>query len=184
MGTSLQLLLWEAIARKLVCTRFVPKLCPRISSKSGVLRGPTPLYPQFQLPLAPLRLKLTQQAESRLEVAGLEFLARFLEIESRKRPDNIDALAELGHALTRLGRVAEGLEVDRRLVRLAPENSTVHYNLACSLCLLERPDEALDALERSVELGYDDASHLLADEDLSNLRDEPRFIEVIRKLSA
>ena len=131
-----------------------------------------------------MRLSLSQSAESRLEEAGLEFLATFLGVETRRHPRNLEALAELGHALTRLGRIREGLEVDRRLVRLAPDNSTVHYNLACSLCLLDRPVEALDALERSVELGYDDASHLLADEDLSILRDDPRFLDVIRQLSA
>lgn len=130
-----------------------------------------------------MRLSLTQSSERRLEEAGLEFLAQFLGIESRRHPKNLEALAELGHALTRLGRIGEGLEVDRRLVRLAPDNSTVHYNLACSLCLLDRPLEALDALERSVELGYDDAGHLLADEDLQILREDPRFRAVIRKLS-
>jgi tetratricopeptide (TPR) repeat protein len=119
-----------------------------------------------------------------MDLAGLEFLARFLQIECRRHPRNVEALAELGHALTRLGRIGEGLEVDRRLVRLAPDNSTVHYNLACSLSLLGRSDEALDALERSVELGYSDAEHLLADEDLERLHDEPRFLEVVRKLRA
>ena len=130
-----------------------------------------------------LQLSLSQSAESRLEESGLEFLVSFLEVESRRHPQNLEALAELGHALTRLGRIREGLEVDRRLVRLAPENSTVHYNLACSLCLLDRPVEALDALERSVELGYDDAGHLLDDQDLQILREDPRFLAVIRLLS-
>ena len=131
-----------------------------------------------------MRLHLSERARTRLDKAGLEFLAELLGVEVDRHPKNLEALAELGHALTRLGRVCEGLEVDRRLVRLAPDNSTVHYNLACSLALLERPDESLDALEQAVELGYDDADHLVADEDLTMLRDEVRFRSIVRRLRA
>jgi tetratricopeptide (TPR) repeat protein len=131
-----------------------------------------------------VRLHLSERARTRLARTGLEFLAELLGTEVRRHPDNLEALAELGHALTRLGRVAEGLEVDRRLVRLAPGNSTVHYNLACSLALLERPEESLDALERAIELGYDDAEHLLADDDLAVLRDEERFRSLVQRLRA
>ncbi len=127
-------------------------------------------------------MRLSDRARSRLNDCGLEFLASFLDIEVRRNPRNLDALAELGHALTRLGRHEEGLTVDRRLVRLAPDNSTVHYNLACSLALLGRAGDAVGALQRAVELGYDDAEHLIADEDLADLREEPRFREIVRRL--
>lgn len=120
----------------------------------------------------------------RLDRLGLEFQARFHEIALRHRGDDPEILAELGHALTRLGRYREGLEVDHRLVRCEPENPTVHYNLACSLCLCGQRAEALDALERSVELGYDDAAHLVADDDLAALRDEPRFAALVERLRA
>ncbi len=114
--------------------------------------------------------------------AGLEFEARFYGAVVERSPSNTEALAELGHILTRLERFQEGLEIDRRLVQLVPENETVHYNLACSLCLCERPEEALSALETAVMLGYDDAAHLLADDDLQSLRDKPRFQELVRRL--
>lgn len=127
-------------------------------------------------------MRLSERARTRLHDCGLQFLASFLAVETGRNPHNVEALAELGHALTRLGRFEEGLEVDRRLVELAPDNSTVHYNLACSLALLNRPHEALDALERASELGYDDAEHLVADDDLVNLRGEPRFEELVRRL--
>ncbi len=127
-------------------------------------------------------MRLSERARERLSLTGLQFLADFLEVEARRNPRNIEALAELGHALTRLGRHEEGLAVDHRLVQLAPENSTVHYNLACSLSLLGRPNEAIQALERAVELGYDDAEHLLRDEDLASLRGESRFNDVVRRL--
>jgi hypothetical protein len=48
-------------------------------------------------------------------------------------PLHREALEMLGHALTRRGRHAEALEVDRRLVAMEPENAYVRYNYACSL---------------------------------------------------
>lgn len=127
-------------------------------------------------------LDLPAPLATRLERRGDEFLAEFLAVEVRRNPRNVDALAELGQAYSRLGRLEEGLSVDRQLVRLVPENPTAHYNLACSLALLGRPDEALDALERAVELGYDDAEFLQEDDDLASLRGEERFRRLVRRL--
>lgn len=118
------------------------------------------------------------------EKAGLAFLAEFLEIALHHRPENVEALAELGHVYTRLGRLAEGLAVDRRLVHLIPENPTVHYNLACSLALCGEREAALDALEQAIGLGYADPAFLLQDRDLESLRAEPRFDALVRKLRA
>lgn len=119
-----------------------------------------------------------------LDRIGLEFLADFLEIEVARRPGNLGAWTDLGHLCTRLGRHARALEVDSEVVRLNPEDETAHYNLACSLALLGRIDAALLELERAVELGYGDADHLEADEDLAALRGDARFVELVRRLRA
>ena len=113
---------------------------------------------------------------------GLTFLSDFLLIAVRHHPDNVEALAELGHVHTRLGRFDQGLEVDRRLVRLVPDNPTVHYNLACSLALAGRPTDALDSLETAVGLGYSDAGFLLEDADLTSLRSERRFTDLLKRI--
>ena len=60
-----------------------------------------------------------------------------------------------------------------------PENPTARYNLACSLALLDRKDEALAALTQAIELGYDDADHLAADEDFHLLREDERFLQLL-----
>ena len=120
--------------------------------------------------------------KQRLETVGLEFLAAFLHKETSRNPGNLQALAELAHVLTRMGRIEDGLSADRRLVELAPNSPTVHYNLACSLCLLGRSDPAIDALERAVELGYDDLEHLVGDTDLESLHRDTRFQSLIESL--
>jgi len=127
-------------------------------------------------------LELDPATASRLDRLGTEFLADFLGRAHAHHPDDLEVLSELATLLTRLGRHAEGLALDERLVALAPADPTVHYNLACSLALCDRPETALDMLERAVELGYADLEHLLDDEDLARLRSEERFRTLVERL--
>jgi tetratricopeptide (TPR) repeat protein len=93
----------------------------------------------------------------------------------RLDPKRIDAMMMLGHALTRSGQHKQALAVDQKLAALCPDDPNVHYNLACSLSNLDRVDESLAALEKSLELGYRDFSFMLSDPDLENTRKDPRF---------
>lgn len=129
-----------------------------------------------------MELTLTPAQESQLDRLGLEFLAEFLETALQGRPEDPEVLGELGHVYTRLGRLEEGLDADRRLVRVAPDNATAHYNLACSLALLGRDDEALDELEQAIDHGYQDAAFLARDDDLESLRGTRRFEELLERL--
>ena len=61
----------------------------------------------------------------------------------------IHVIEILGGLYTRQGRIADGLKMDRKLVRLEPDNPTAHYNLACSLALTSDSDGALTALEEA-----------------------------------
>src|SRR5688572_29844621 len=80
----------------------------------------------------------------------LEFYDRILE----RFPNYVDVLRVQGNNLTLKGRFAEGLQIDKRLVRLRPEDPLAHYNLACSYALLKRADHAIKTLRRAIELGY------------------------------
>ncbi len=119
-----------------------------------------------------------------LDALGTDFLCEFLEVEVERHPENLAALGELGQLYTKTARYEKGLAIDRKLVALRPEDPTTHYNLACSLALLGAADEALDALDRSVALGYGDLEHLLADGDLESLRATPRFRAIAQALGA
>lgn len=104
-----------------------------------------------------------------------DFEVEFLEAVVGEDPCEESSLVLLGHLYTRRGEYLKGLEVDRRLTRLRPEDPMAYYNLACSLSLTGSADEAFKALERAFKLGYDDFGHLMEDEDLANLRADPRF---------
>jgi hypothetical protein len=48
--------------------------------------------------------------------------------------------------------------------------------------LLNRLDEAFGALERAIQLGYDDARWMEEDPDLANVRGDRRFTETLARL--
>ena len=100
----------------------------------------------------------------------------------KENPNDLDALMYLAHSYTREDRVEEGLELDRRLSALLPDEPVVHYNLACSYALLGETDAAIRALEEGIRLGYREPDHMRADEDLALLRDDPRFLEILEGL--
>jgi tetratricopeptide (TPR) repeat protein len=111
-----------------------------------------------------------------------DFEIKFYEGLLQKRPDFIDALITLGDAYTRKGFYQEGLEVDRKLAKLKPEDPIVHYNFACSLSLTEELEQAFKELKKAVLLGYDDFDYILKDSDLENLRKHPQFNDFFQKL--
>ena len=86
-----------------------------------------------------------------------------------------------GNNLTLKGRFADGLQVDKRLVQLRPNDPLAHYNLACSYALLKRPDHAIKTLRRAVELGYRDFRYMREDRDLDSIRHDPRFRQLLRE---
>ncbi|MBU1122297.1 MAG: hypothetical protein ABIH71_02775 [Candidatus Omnitrophota bacterium] len=110
------------------------------------------------------------------------FEIRFYEQLLRKRPDFAHVLFCLGDAYTQRGFYKEGLEVDKRLVKLEPEDPIVHYNLACSFSLVEDVDAALSEFKTAVLLGYDEFDYVYQDADLENLRKDERFEEFFCKL--
>lgn len=112
-----------------------------------------------------------------------DFEIKFYEGLLDKRPNFFHALASLGDAYTRKGFYQEGLEVDRKLVRLKPQDPTVHYNLACSLSLVGEIDQAFEELKRAVLLGYDDFEHIKKDPDLSRLQQHHQFDQFLEKIN-
>ncbi len=106
----------------------------------------------------------------------------FYEAVHRRCPRYIEVVELLGGLYTKTGRIADGLKMDRKLVRLQPENSTAHYNLACSLALSRRPTDALRTLEKAVVLGYHDLEWMNRDPDLATLKGHPRFEKILQQL--
>ncbi len=109
------------------------------------------------------------------DLQALDVEIGFLEGLLRGQPGWVEALKLLGDAYTQRGRIQDGLRVDEELASLCPEDPEVHYNLACSLSLAHRFDQAFAALDRAFQLGYSDLDWLSKDPDLANLRKHPLY---------
>jgi predicted Zn-dependent protease len=110
------------------------------------------------------------------------FETRFFESVLRRDPNYATVVELLGGLYTRQGRVADGLRMDRKLVKLQPQNATAHYNLACSLALSKRKSDALRELRQAVHLGYSDFDWMQQDPDLEGLKHEPAFQSLLETL--
>jgi tetratricopeptide (TPR) repeat protein len=110
------------------------------------------------------------------------FEIKFYENILKDRPDCVFVLVPLGDAYTRKGFYKEGLDVDKKLVELKPDDPIAHYNLACSLSLLGKEKQALVALKKAVLFGYDDFSYMNKDLDLERVRQLPEYEKFSLKL--
>jgi tetratricopeptide (TPR) repeat protein len=112
----------------------------------------------------------------------LDIEISFLEGLVRRDPGYVDALQLLGDGYTRQGRFEEGLGVDRKLSEIDPRNPLSFYNLACSLSLTGKLDEAGRALESALDLGYRDFKWMTRDPDLKALRKHPHYARLREKI--
>lgn len=111
-----------------------------------------------------------------------DFEIRFFESVLRRTPTYANVVEILGGLYTRQGRIADGLKMDRKLVKLQPDNATAHYNLACSLALSKRKNDALRELREAVQLGYRDFDWMQQDPDLEALKQHPEFQALLKTL--
>jgi tetratricopeptide (TPR) repeat protein len=114
------------------------------------------------------------------EQSQLDFELEFFAGVLRHSPDYVDVLRVLASLLALKGLFREGLKLDKRLVRLRPNDALAHYNLACSYALLKRPDQSIKTLRKAVELGYRDFRYMREDHDLDTIKHDPRFRKLLR----
>ena len=114
--------------------------------------------------------------------ADPQFEIEFYEAVLKRCPGYTEVVGLLGGLYTKVGRIEDGLRMDRRLVRLEPENATAHYNLACSLALCKRRPDALRSLRKAVSLGYRDLDWMMQDPDLETLKSDPEFQTLLGQL--
>jgi tetratricopeptide (TPR) repeat protein len=119
---------------------------------------------------------------TRQEKRDLDIEIGFLEGVVRRDPEFVDALQLLGDGYTKRGKYLAGLRIDQQLAEIRPGDPLVFYNLACSLCLTRQYQEAAEALEEAIRLGYRDFRWLAEDPDLDDLRKQPIYQRIRAKL--
>ncbi|HVE65559.1 MAG TPA: tetratricopeptide repeat protein, partial [Thermoanaerobaculia bacterium] len=99
---------------------------------------------------------------------------------TRKHPQLGRAWFNLGYARIEGERPAEAATAFRRALDLQYRKPTTLYNLACAYSLMDRKDEAFTYLFQAFEAGFD-GGHLRSDDDLDNLRGDPRFRQALAR---
>ncbi|MFA7172759.1 MAG: tetratricopeptide repeat protein [Kiritimatiellia bacterium] len=104
------------------------------------------------------------------------------EIPLFEKPQSFKQHTLLAHQMVqalRAGNIEQMEEVCRQAVEIMPEDATWTYNLACALAYREDKHEALQMLERAIQLGFRNAEAIEADNDLKQLKKEARFVELV-----
>lgn len=96
--------------------------------------------------------------------------------------ESASLLQRLGHAMMSEGQYKDSIAIHERLVKLDPDNSTAHYNIACAHAKLGEINKALLSLEQAINLGFIRADLLRSDPDLDPIRNDERFKALITKL--
>jgi tetratricopeptide (TPR) repeat protein len=109
------------------------------------------------------------------KLSQLDFDIDFFENLLARNGESVEVLRVLGELVSKKGLVHRAVEIDKLLVDRLPKDFLARYNLACSLALAGRPDEAMKSLSKAILLGYDDLAHLEVDPDLDSLRERPDF---------
>jgi tetratricopeptide (TPR) repeat protein len=78
--------------------------------------------------------------------------------------------------------VQKGKEAILQMLEIIPDHAIALYNLACAESILGNAKEALDTLEKAVEAGYHDLTHMINDTDFDNIKNTMGFNELVAKL--
>jgi serine/threonine protein kinase/Flp pilus assembly protein TadD len=92
------------------------------------------------------------------------------------------ALVNKCDALIELGDSERALPACRDVIGLLPDDPDSFYNLAGAYALANRPDDALAALEKDLELGDTDHQYLATDPWFEILREDPRFRSLLTRM--
>ena len=119
---------------------------------------------------------------TRKEARELDVKISFLEGLVRRDSECVETLQMLGDHYAQRGEHDRSLKVDEQLARLQPRNPLVFYNLACGHSLNGELDQAVEALEKALALGYRDFKWLAKDPDLRQVRQHPLYRQIETKI--
>jgi serine/threonine protein kinase/Tfp pilus assembly protein PilF len=127
---------------------------------------------------------LTKEGHAReAEVLARQAFEAQLRILGPQHADTLDTLQYLGTALSYNGRYTEATGLFRDVIEKGSNSEgqgnpwSAWYAFACVAAAANHLDDALGYLQKAINRGYKGADHLMADDDLRNLRHNPHFQE-------
>jgi len=123
------------------------------------------------------------------EEAAIDAARRTLAVAEKvvlTEPSNGDVMAGAVGALAKLGSIERAKEWAERGVLLDPDNMNMRYNIACTLITdIKDFDTALQMLGPYLaRVGGEGLSWLKSDTDLDAIRQDPRYLEMVKQAEA
>jgi tetratricopeptide (TPR) repeat protein len=103
---------------------------------------------------------------------------RPLETAAKLRPADIGVAIALGWCYKRTHRLAQAIDALERASHENPDESLLHYNLACYWSLAGNAPKALDELSLALALDPDYRVKLADESDFDAIRDQPDFVRL------
>lgn len=99
-------------------------------------------------------------------------------IEIEKEPKDYETLH---YAYQSLGNYDKAIEVMNSIIKRDSTEAGTFYDAACLYARMNKPEQALKYLEKSLEMGYKRFAHMENDHDMDSLRDLPEYRALIKK---
>lgn len=144
---------------------FEPRLCPAYRARALTLDRPDRCI---------LRSR-TRMAEQ--DHGG----RKYRHLDTRAAWDEHVRVGTRGVVFHAAEEVHKALDDLKKAVDIAPQNPTVHYNLASLYSLQGSTDFALDEIDASLTRGFSNYDALRRDTDLHNVRRHPEFRKILEK---
>jgi non-specific serine/threonine protein kinase len=100
---------------------------------------------------------------------------QMVESHLRNVPEDARARCLIALDYAAVGRMEDAAREANLAMALRANDATVLYNLACVFCQLSRKEDAISALRRAYELGFNDPAWARRDPDLALLHGHPDF---------
>ncbi len=105
--------------------------------------------------------------------------------DAMERAQLIEAIYPVMIAALEAKQFGRARNICDQVIVWEPQNPVHHYNLACIEAQAggSRIPYAFGALDLAAALGFSDFEHMQADPDLKPLRDDPRFADLVRRVT-
>lgn len=160
---------------------FSPWAPPRVEAAAVTQAPSSPVWPAFFLPdTAPMRTESAAAVKTvtRTSLAVRKSATSDVALVSRRQPTTARGWFERAYELHNDEHWAEAAEAFRKAYEGGYREGTSAYNAACGYARLNDRDRAFEWLQKAADAGFDVASYIDNDDDLDNLRSDPRFREL------
>jgi tetratricopeptide (TPR) repeat protein len=111
----------------------------------------------------------------------IEEAEKYVSIAVNSGKMNRSSYSQLAFSLLVDGKDKEAAKYYEQAIAIEPRSNDV-YNLACAYAKMNEKDKALEALERSVKMGYGTRQFFENDADLNPIKTDERFKKIVENM--